>query len=268
MTRPLPTSAKFRTFREIWRSLIPGNFHAGDGEIIQYVQGWVEDAFAETARQTVSLMFPSVAPSDALPKLGADRGIPQGFAEPDNSYRERLREWRFPRGHRIRGNAVGLLEQIAAVFGGACDVQTIDARGTRYTWGPDGTTTIERGETWDWDGEALTPNWARFWLVLKIDGATRHGTWDSATAAGTTWDAAEETGTAWAGLGFHYGQIKAVRRLAQVGRLSWTPAGRRPNTLTIYFDGESYPVPEGDWDDWANRPPFTHAFASLHDLVE
>lgn len=268
MTRPKSVDAAFRTFRTVWRSLIPGNFQKGEGELVQYVQGLVEDAFAETARQTAALMFPSVCPSDALDKLGADRAIPRGFAEPETSYRQRLIAWRFPRGHRIRGNAVGLLEQIAAVFGGACDVQTIDARGTRYTWGEDGTSTVERGVTWDWDGEALTPNWARFWLVLKIDGAKRHDTWDNTEAAGTTWDAAEESGTAWAGVGFHYGQIKAIRRLAQVGRLSWTPAGRRPNTLVIYFEGETYPAPDGTWDDWSSRPPFDHAFASLHDSIE
>lgn len=268
MSRPKPTASRFVTFRDVWRSLIPGNFHAGDGEIIQHVQGLVEDAFAETARQTASLMFPSVAPSDALPRIGADRGIPRGFAEPEASYRKRLREWRYPRGHRIRGNAVGLLEQIAAVFGGACEVQTIDARGTRYTWGADGASTVERGVDWDWDGEDLTPNWARFWIVLKVDGATRNTTWNESEAAGETWDESEAAGEAWDVLGVHYGQLQAVRRLAQVGRLSWTPAGRRPNTLVIWFDGETYPEPEGDWDDWNNRPTDVHAFASLHNLVE
>jgi hypothetical protein len=264
MTRPLPTASKFRTFREIWRALIPGNFHAGDGEVIQYVQGWVEDAFAETARQTASLMFPSVAPSDALPLIGADRGIPRGFAEPEASYRERLREWRYPRGHRIRGNAVGLLEQIAAVFGGAVEAQTIDARGTRYTWGADGATTVERGVTWDWDGEALEPNWARFWIVIAPAGVTPLPTWDQLEAEGSSWDELEASGMCWAGQGIHYGQLQAVKRLADVGRLSWTPAGRRPVYCVVQREGEAYPTPAGDWQDWANRPQDTYAFFPLH----
>lgn len=264
MTRPKPISAAFRTFRTVWRSLIPGNFHKGEGELVQYVQGLVEDAFAETARQTASLMFPSVAPSDALDKIGEDRGIPRGFAEPETSYRERLRAWRYPRGHRIRGNAVGLLEQIAAVFGGAVTAQTIDARGTRYTY-PD---TIERGETWDWDGSALLPDWARFWVVLAPTGVTPLPTWDELEATGKTWDELAEEGLSWAGEGIHYGQLEAVKRLCKVGRLSWTPAGRRPVYCVVIREGESYPVPDGTWDAWENRPPETYAFFSLHASIE
>ena len=263
-----PIATAFRTFRTIWRFMIPGNFARGDGELIQYTEGWFLDAFAETCRQTASLMFPSVAPSDALDKIGFDRAIPRGFAEPEASYRERLRAWRFPRGHRIRGNAVGLLEQISAVFGGAVEARTVDARGTEYLYGADGTSTVTRGVSWDWDGEALEPNWARFWIVLKIDGTTRNTTWDESEAAGETWDESEAAGEAWDVLGIHYGQLQAVKRLAQVGRLSWTPAGRRPNTLVIWFDGETYPVPEGDWQSWLNRPTDLHAFASLHASVE
>lgn len=267
-SRPKPVDALFRTFRTVWRFMIPGNFQSGEGEIIQHTEGMILDAFAESCHQTALLMFPSRAPSDALAKIGADRAIPRGFSEPEDSYRLRLRAWRFPRGHRIRGNAVGLLEQIAAVFGFAVEADTIDARGTRYTWGADGTSEVERGVTWDWDGVALLPSWARFWIVLKIEGATQHDTWDAVEALGTTWDEAEAEPRCWAGLGIHPGQLAAVKRLARVGRLSWTPAGRRPNTCVVWFEGESYPAPDGTWDDWKERPPFTHAFFSLHAEIE
>lgn len=249
-----------RTFRSVWRFMIPGNFHRGDGELVQHTEGLVLDAFAEACRQTAWLMFPSRAPSDALQKIGADRSILRGFSEPESSYRERLRAWRYPRGHRIRGNAVGLLEQIAAVFGGAVEAQTIDARGTRYTWGADGTSTVERGVSWDWDGEALTPNWARFWVVLKVDGARLPGTWDA--GADELWDTPEES---WASHDIHPGQLQAVVRLCKVGRLSWTPAGRRPVYCVVWFAGESYPAPDGTWDEWTNRPADAHAYFPLHD---
>lgn len=256
-----PTDTFRRTFRTIWRHLIPGNFHGGDGELVQYTEGLVADAFAETCKQTANLMFPSVAPSDALERIGADRGIPRGFSEPEASYRERLRAWRFPRGHRIRGNAVGLLEQIAAVFGGAVEAQTIDARGTRYTWGEDGTSTVERGVTWDWDGEALLPNWARFWIVIRPTGAAPWPSFDDG-AWGDITDAPEYV--CLAGSGIHTGQVAAIKHLVNVGRLSWTPAGRRPVYLVVWFEGQAYPAPTGDWDSWGARPVDTYAFEPLH----
>jgi hypothetical protein len=268
--RPKPLSAAFRTFRTIWRHMIPGNFHRGDGELVQYTEGWFLDAFAETCRQTASLMFPSVCPEDALEKIGKDRAIPRGFAEPDASYRRRLIAWRFPRGHRIRGNAVGLLEQISAVFGGAVESQTIDVRGTRYTraTGDDGAITVERAVTWNWDGVALTPNWARFWVVIEPTAAAPLPTWDAVETASTTWDAAEDAATCWAGTNIHPGQLAAIKRLCQVGRLSWIPAGRRPITCVVIRTGEAYPAPDGTWDDWSSRPSATYAFFPLHPSIE
>ena len=254
-----------RTFRNIWRFMIPGNFHRGDGELVQYTEGVMLDAFAEACRQMAWLMFPSKAPSDALKRIGEDRGIPRGFAEPEASYRERLIAWRYPRGHRIRGNAVGLLEQIAAVFGGAVEAHTVDARGTRYTRAADGTITVTRGVAWDWDGSGATPNWARFWVVIAPTGVTPHKTFAEG-AWGPTVKA--DPGVCLAGVGVHTGQINAIKRLCKVGRLSWTPAGRRPVYLVVLRDGETFPTPGGDWDDWGERPADTYAFEPLHAAYE
>lgn len=245
--------------------MLPANFAAGEGELVQFVEGWLLDAFIERTTQVANLMLPSRCVSDALDKVGADRGIPRGFAEPEASYRERLRRWRYPRGHRVRGNAPGLLEQIAAVFGNAVEAQTIDARGTRYTFGTDG---ADRGVSWDWDGSPLTPEWARFWVVVKVTGSTPHKTWDESEAAGETWDGGEATGMCWAGLSIHAGQLAAVERLVRVGRLSWTPAGRRPVYLVVHFEGDVYPVPDGTWNEWGNRPQLTYAFEPLHVAYE
>jgi hypothetical protein len=247
-------------FREIWKWLVPGWLQEGDGELVQYTEGVMLDAFQESCHQTAKLMLPSVCVSDALARIGADRAIPRGFAEPDASYRERLRRWRYPRGHRIRGNAPGLLEQVEATLAGTIH-QTIDVRGTRYTHDTDG---AERGVTWDWDGVALTPNWGRFWIVVKSAG-TLPLTWDEDEAAGTLWDEGDDV--CWAGEGIHPGELQAVKRLCQVGRLSWVPAGRRPIYLVIWFDGETYPAPDGTWDEWGNRPVDMHAFEPLHPSI-
>jgi hypothetical protein len=248
-----------RKFRNIWKWLVPGWLQRGEGELVQYVEGLVIDAHVEACWQSAYLMLPSIAPSDALDRIGADRGLPRGFIEPEASYRERLRRWRFPRGHRVRGNAPGLLEQASVSLGGTVH-QTIDARGTRYTNGVDG---AERGVTWDWDGVALTPNWGRFWIVVKATGSY-WPTFDDG-AWGETIDGDESTSLA--GEGAHPGAVAAVKRIAQVGRLSWTPAGRRPIYLVIYFDGDAYPAPDGTWDEWGNRPSQTYAFEPLHESV-
>lgn len=242
--------------------MVPGWLQTGEGELVQFVEGLILDAFAERCHQSAYLMLPSVTPSDALDKIGADRGLPRGFIEPEDSYRERLRRWRWPRGHRVRGNATGLLEQVSLAIHGT-QYETIDARGTRYTHG-DPNPTIERGVTWDWDGVSTLPNWGRFWIVVKSTG-TLPLTWDEDEAAGTEWD--EDADKCWAGEGIHTGEIQAVKTIARVGRLSWTPAGRRPIYLVIWFEGEAYPEPTGDWDEWGNRPAQDYAFEPLQESV-
>jgi hypothetical protein len=251
-----------RRFRTIWKFLVPGWLQSGQGELVQWVEGLILDAFAERCHQSAYLMLPSVAPSDALDKIGSDRGLPRGLIEPEDAYRDRLRRWRYPRGHRVRGNAPGLLEQIALTIAGT-QHQTIDARGTRYTYvSPDDPATVERGVAWDWDGEAVLPNWGRFWIVLKVTGAP-WPTWGDG-AWGDTWDAPPDA--SWAGSGVHPGSVDAVRKLVRQGPLSWTPAGRRPIYLVIYFDGDPYPAPDGTWDSWENRDP-AYRYEPLHESV-
>lgn len=254
-----------KRFRDIWKFIVPGWLQRGEGELIQFVEGLVLDAFAERCHQSAYLMLPSVAPSDALDKIGSDRGLPRGFIEPEDAYRERLVRWRYPRGHRVRGNATGLLEQVALAIAGT-QYDTVDARGTRYTVDSAedaGTPTVERGVAWDWDAEATLPNWGRFWIVVKSTGAL----WPSFDdgAWGDTVDAPPEV--CLAGEGVHAGSVAAVRRIVQVGRLSWTPAGRRPIYLVLWFENDTYPAPTGDWDSWENRPVDEYAFEPLHSSI-
>jgi hypothetical protein len=245
-----------RRFHTIWKFLVPGWLQSGDGEIVQWLQGLINDAYAERCRQTAWLMLPSVAPDDALELIGRDRGLPRGLFEPEAQYRTRLKGWRGTLGHRGRGSAPALLAQVAVALRGT-EHTTIDARGTRYTHGE---ATPEKGTAWDWDGEYVFPNWGRYWLVVKSTGTP----WPSFTdgAWGDTVLAGEDI--CLAGDGIHPGEIDAVRKLVTVGRLSWTPAGRRPVYLILYFDGNPFPVPGGDWDSWENRDT-AYAYEPLHD---
>jgi hypothetical protein len=247
-----------RRFRTVWKWLVPSWLQEGEGELIQYTQGLVNDAFAERCRQTVWLMLPSLAPADALPRIALDRGLPRGLFEPEASYRQRLIAWRYPKGHRVRGSALALLEQVSIALRGTAYV-TIDQRGTRYDLA---TAPSTKGVTWDWDGAALTPNWARYWVIVKSAG-TLPTTWDEGEAAGELWDGPPDE--CLAGEGIHVGELEAVRRIVRVGGQSWTPSGRRPVYLVLWFDGETFPAPTGDWDEWGNRPQQNHAFVPLHD---
>jgi hypothetical protein len=249
-----------RKFRSIWKFLVPGWLQSGQGELVLFVQGLLKDAFAERAHQTARLHAPSLCPSDALDFHGRSRALPRGFSEPEASYRARLVGWRYPEGHRTRGTAGALLAQVSVVFDETAVIQTIDARGTRYTYGD---SSPELGVTWDWDGEALTPNWSRYWIVIAAPAsATLPLTWDQDEDAGTLWD--EEPDKCWAGEGVHSGQLAAVRTIAQPGRRSWSPAGCLPTYAVMYFDGEDYPEPDGTWDEWGGRPPQNYAFFPLN----
>lgn len=239
-----------RKFRTIWKFLTPGWLQEDQGGRLLYSLGLLKDAFAERMRQSAWLTLPSIAAADALSLLGADRGMPRGLFEPTATYRGRLAAWRFPKGHRVRGTAGALLEQVAIALR-STEQTTVDQRGTEYRRDAAGVVTVTRDAVWDWDGDALLPNWGRYWVVVRSTGAP----WPAFTdgAWGDTVLAPEDV--ALAGSGIHPGEVSAVRRVASNARLGWTPAGRRAIYLVIYFPADPYPVPDGTWDVWANRDP-------------
>lgn len=240
---------------------MPGWLQRGQGEAVQYVVGLVHDAFAERCRQTVWLMLPSLAPSDALPRIGADRKLPQGLFEPDAQYRDRLKTWRFPRGHRVRGNAYAAIEQASIALRGT-EHTLVDARG-KVSQVIDGVFTTTRGGAWDWDGAVFgATNWGRYWLVAKSTGSPWPSFDDGAWGPHVDADADQ----CLAGDGIHPGEIAAVRRIVAPGSSSWTPGGRRAIYLVIYFDGDAFPIPDGTWGSWENRD-LEYAYEPLHPSV-
>lgn len=119
-----------RRFRDIWKFLVPGWLQKGQGELVQYTEGLVLDAYAQRMHETAELQYPSICVADALPYHGRSRGLPQGDFESDDQYRQRLIGWRYPKGHRVRGTAGALLEQFEIALRGTQHV-IVDARNSR-----------------------------------------------------------------------------------------------------------------------------------------
>jgi hypothetical protein len=119
-----------RRWRDIWKFLVPGWLQKGQGELVQYAEGLVLDAYAQRMHETAQLHNPSICVEDALDYHGRSRGLPRGIFEPETQYRERLIGWRYPKGHRVRGTAGALLEQFEIALRGTQHV-IVDARNNR-----------------------------------------------------------------------------------------------------------------------------------------
>lgn len=250
-----------RKFRTVWKFLTPGWLQEDQGGKLLYTLGYVKDVFYEGMRQRAWLSLPSLAAADSLAFHGHDRALPRGLFEPADTYRARLAAWRFPKGHRVRGTAGALLEQVSIALRSTEQV-TVDQRGTEYRRDADGVVTVTRDVVWNWDSETLLPNWGRYWVVVQSTGEP----WPSFTdgAWGDTVLGAEDV--ALAGDGIHPGEVDAVRKVVSNARLGWTPAGRRAIYLVIRFPGDPYPMPDGTWDEWPSRDP-AYRYVSLHPSV-
>lgn len=235
-----------RTFRNIFRFLTPSWLHSGDGELVLYSLALLKDAYLERLRQGHLAQYPSTSPEDGLTRIGRDRAIPRGRDESAERYAARLIEWRYPRGHRVRGSAWALLRQVYHYFGQVA-AYTIDVSGNQFTIDTDGTEGHADGVTWDWDGEPATPNWARFWLVLgQSDGVEGAPDWGDADLWGGSYPAPEYA----VGLvGFSPSDRRAVHNLLW-SRQPWRPAGTRAEWLVFDLDGGGV-MPDGTWGDWS-----------------
>lgn len=159
-------------FRRLYKRL-PGwlsDDSRSDGAPLLYSTGLIIDAFLERARQSIEARFPLRAlTNEALEYLGRDRGILRGRAESDESYAQRLIEWRYPFGHRVRGNAWGMLAQIRFYFLSTTKQFAITRRGSWFQLDADATETyaLDTGLFAGGDDLPVSPNWARFWLGIN-----------------------------------------------------------------------------------------------------
>lgn len=233
-------------FRDLIRENSPPWLRRKWGERFLYVPGLVLDAFTHWAIDGVRARFPDNG--DRVDHLGAlcrDRRIVRGFAEPAEALRVRLKRWRID--HRTRGNAVSMLNQLAAYLTGyAVPMRYVNDRGTWITRDPDGTITIERlAGNWDWDTKYPLTARTRFWVILYPPAEL----WEP---LGTYAD-----GHRWAGGGGTHGttatreQVDAVRSIVR----DWKAAGSRCVNIILAFDPASFdpsdppgaPLPDGTW---------------------
>ncbi len=236
-------------FRALLHQL-PGYYttEGTDGEKVKYSLDILVDALDQMMRDRLMARFPSYAGDSALALIGADRGIIRGRSETAEHYAARLVAWRTPRGHRVRGNAFALLEQIWEYFGGGFALNTEQPNALQYHRAADGTESTATVGGFDFDS-GTNPDWldqwARAWVV--IDGS------DLITASPEFGDAdlwGGQLGDSSYALG-HEGvsadDVNALRKLFR-GR-AWKPAGTRVPWAIVSLNGTT-PNPEGNWGLW------------------
>ena len=99
------------TFRSLYKWMLPGSYSepGTDGEKVLHSLALLKDAFDQIAHDRLTWRFPSYSGESGLALLGADRGILRGRSETKDHYVQRLLSWRWPRGHRVRGNGFALI---------------------------------------------------------------------------------------------------------------------------------------------------------------
>lgn len=232
-------------FRETLLRIVPSWLSADDGGKVLFVLGVLIDASVERLRQGLDARFPSRTGPSALVLIGQDRGIQRGRSETDAHYAARLKAWRYPRGHRVRGSAFALLEQISEYWGAVAD-WVIDANGTRHDRTAAGVESYSYGNSWTWD--SLT-GLARFWVC--VDGSdlfTEHPDFGDANLFGGS--LGTDGAYVWGMAGWTYDDTRAMRRL-MTGR-AWRPAGTQPEWLVVSLDGTD-PTPDATWEHWSEN---------------
>jgi hypothetical protein len=208
-----------RNFRQWFRWAVPSWLSTGDGGLVLHSLTAILDASLQRVRDGMTARFPSYCGASGLALHGKCRAVQRGRTETDEHYMQRLIAWRYPRGHRVRGSAFALLEQVSTYFGGI-GCWTIDRNGTRHTHDADGTEAFSYSYPWAWDTRPTT-EWSRFWLV--IDGST---------------------------LAPVFEDVQAIRRL--MVSIAWRPAGTQPEWVIVQDAYGGIVIPAGeDWSHWS-----------------
>lgn len=237
-----------RNFRTVYRWLVPGWLLEGDGTLVLESLAAIKDACVERVRQGLNARFPSRTGASAQALIGRDRGIVRGRDETNGHYAQRLIRWRYPRGHRVRGNAFALLEQFSEYFGGV-DGYTIDYRGNRYDRTADGTETASQGIAWEWYAVDFDEGENRFWVVLDLS---------EIASEQLDFGDSELWGGALATPGYTIGQqgvteqdVLVLRNMMH-SRRAWKPAGTRAEWVIVSLDGTD-PEPDETWQHWSQN---------------
>jgi hypothetical protein len=256
-----------QVFRRIYKFLTPSWLHNpdGDGEKVLYSLGLLIDAQVEKLRQGLEASFPSRAGPSANALTAGERGImpARPGAETNDDFVARLKAWRGPRTHRVRGNAYEALVEIWRYWGGIY-AETVDSHGLShvvtpayditdvFTW-PD--PTIRSDWTGDpspgftsWEGLDADVYWSRFWILLASEAITDN----EALGDPDLWGGALDTP------GFTLGQngvapsdVVAMRSFFQ--ERHWYPGYAQAEWIVIAPDQAIFPtiVPENTWKYWS-----------------
>lgn len=241
-------------FRNLFPFMVPSWLYNDDGGKVLHALMILQDGYQQWARDALEARFPSRAGASALALIGDDRGILRGRTEAADHYATRLKAWRYPRGHRTRGSAFALLEQVCEYFGGI-RAWTIDQNKNRHERSATGVQTFSYEYPWTWDNVPSTPNWARFWLVLTpVPDEPTIKPWPPFSDP-TCWGGGFGVdGTTIGQQGVTADDVNAIRRLFK-GR-AWKPAGTQQLMAIVGMldhNTASPPVPDGTWNLPANR---------------
>lgn len=212
-------------FRYLYKKCTAWWLQTGEGGGVNDSLGQLCDQFAQRAYLGLVARFPDYAVLHSLGTLGLigrDRKIVRGINEPDAAYATRLK--RFLTDHRLRGNPFALHDQLRAYCQVGVKIRTVDRSGNWFSTDYDGTRSVFRGATddWEWDNQPGS-NWSRFWVIIYPVGGTDPWAtqlWGQGTTFGTT---------------ATVDQVSSVRSIIA----DWKPAGTTCDEIIIAFDDAS-----------------------------
>jgi hypothetical protein len=255
--------------RQYFPFAVPSWLSTGDGGLLLQAVTSLIDIQVQRARDGLEARMPSRAGASALALFGATRGILQGRNETDAHYAARLIGWRYPLGHRVRGNAFALLDQICEYWGGV-RCYTTDARATVHLRGATSvaSTTYSRdAEAYEygsslnfssWYTEDHAVNWSRFWVVVCVTPEVPAVTAAQDYGDLSLWGGATGTPGYCVGLaGWVPDDTTAMRKLMRPP-WAWRPAGTSPEWMIAQVSDWTAtapppPAPTALWVHWSSN---------------
>lgn len=233
-----------KTFERSLKFLVPSWLSQGEGGKALIAVCRILDQNLARGRAALGARFPTRAQDDALAMIGYDRGIPRGRNEISAHYAQRLIAWRYPRGHRVRGSAFALLNQVSEYFGGIY-CWTVDKKRNYHERNAEGVEQFSYSLAWTWDADST--HLGRFWIGL-FPGALMSA--QPSLGDPTLWGGALGTpGYSIGQIGALPGDRDAIRALF-TGECPWKPAGTLQQWLVVALDGAIY-APDNTWGNWS-----------------
>ncbi len=171
--------------REWFKSAMPSWQSSGEGEAVFWSLLRMGDALLLHSKQALYAHFPTKTGPSANAKHGQVRGIVKGRSESNANYAQRLTQYRYPRGQRVKGNPFAVLDQIVEYWATAdrktsvrCYIVTemgaVQMRGATQIYLPDTPvysrdvelTDYQYSLAFSWDGKDSETYWSRFLVYI------------------------------------------------------------------------------------------------------